>query len=237
MPSGKVDRCIARVVYDMSANADRPPVFFGPEARQGICPGGQGWCAMAPLSEKTMYFVSTGTPDFRNGAAEHLKPDPEAARRFFAAPGKFTPPARYTVIAGWDRIPAGQEVLSFILLGGAESMRNLGGLVQYVSDDLFTAVTMPGGPSCASMISYAAGMSERAPRNTAFIGPVDPTGNAWFPPDLMSLAVPFELARTMAENVDRSFLGRRSRVAFPPRRVAPGERAPDVEDIPSTPLP
>jgi hypothetical protein len=176
------------------------------------------------MSPKTMYFVSTGTPDFRNGAAEYLKPDPEAARRFFAAPGKITPPAKYINVAGWDQLKKGQEVLSFLLFGNAESIRNLGGLVQFISEDIFASVMMPGGPSCSSMITYAAGMAEKAPKNTAFVGPVDPTGNSWFPPEMLSLAIPYEMARKMAENVDASFLGKRLQIAFPVRRLAMDER-------------
>jgi hypothetical protein len=224
VPLGKVDRCVARALYKMALLHETPPVHFGAEAKAGICPGGQGWCGVSAMSTKTMYFVSTGTPDFRNGEAEYLKPDPEAAKRFFAAPGKITPPARYINVAGWDRLKEGQEVLSYLLFGNAESIRNLGGLVQFVSEDIFASVMMPGGPSCSSMITYAAGMAEKAPKNTAFVGPVDPTGNSWFPPEMLSLAIPYEMARKMAENVDASFLGKRPQVAFPVRRLAMDER-------------
>jgi hypothetical protein len=216
---------VARAIYNMSLRASTPPVHFGADAKGGICPGGQGWCGVSAMSPKTMYFVSTGTPDFRNGAAEYLKPDPEAAARFFAAPGKIVPPARYINIVGWDQLREGQEALSFILIGNAESIRNMGGLIQYVSEDIFSSVLMPGGPSCASMVSYAAGMSEKAPKDTAFVGPVDPTGNAWFPPDLLSLAIPLSMARKMAENVEPSFIGRRPHVAFPHKRLGMDEEA------------
>jgi hypothetical protein len=178
------------------------------------------------MSPKIRYFISTGTPDFRNGEAEYLKPDPDSAERFFSAPGRIVPPAKFINVVGWDRVEAGHNVLSYILIGNAESIRNLGGLVQFVSEDIFRSVMMPGGPSCASMLSYAAGMSEHAPKGTAFVGPVDPTGNAWLPPDIMSMAIPFEMARKMAENVDASFLEKRPQIAFPSKRLGTEEKAP-----------
>ncbi len=54
---------------------------------------------------------------------------------------------------------------------------------------------------------------------SAFVGPVDPTGNLWFPPDLMVMGIPAALARQMAADVDASFIGKRSRIAFPEHRI------------------
>ena len=221
----KVDRCLARTVYKISSEEDTPPVYFGAEASAGMCPGGQGWCGVTSPPPMIKYFVSTGRPDFMGGAAEYLKPNPDAAERFFAAPGKITFPSKYLNIAGWDQLEDDQDVLSFILIGNAESIRNLGGLVQYAFEDIFFSTVMPSGPACASMITYAAGLSEKAPRDTAFIGPVDPTGNAWFPPEMMSLAIPFEMAKKMAANIEDSFLAKRPEVAFPVKRLGMDERA------------
>ena len=75
------------------------------------------------------------------------------------------------------------------------------------------------------MITYAAGLSEKAPRNTALVGPLDPTGNARFPTDMMSLALPFEIARKMAKYVEGSFLEKRCAVAFPAKRLGMDEKA------------
>lgn len=222
-----IDRCLARSVFRISMEADAPSAYFGVDARAGICPGGQAWCGLADASPMIKYFISTGRPDYRNGAAEYLKPSPEAAERLFSAPGRIAVPAKYLNLARCDRIEDDQEVLSFILIGDAESIRNMGGLIQFVSDDIFGSILMPGGPDCASMITYAAGLAERAPRDAAFVGPVDPTGNAWMPPNLMSLALPFEMARIMAENLDASFLAKRPEVAFPSSARVPFDHSRD----------
>ncbi len=221
----KIDRCIARAVYKISMKGDTPPVHFGTEAKAGMCPGGQGWCGVTAFSPTTKYFVSTGKLDIMGGAAEYLKPNPDAAERFFNAPGKIALPSKYLNIAGWDQLDEAQEVLSFILLGNAESIRNLGALIQYSFDDIFGRIIMPSGPSCASMVTYAAGLTEKAPRGTASVGPVDPTGNAWFPPEMMSMAIPLEMAKIMAENIEGSFLAKRPQVAFPAKRLGMDEKA------------
>ena len=96
--------------------------------------------------------------------------------------------------------------------------------MQYTFEDIFNSILMPSGPSCASMVTYAAGFSEKAPRDSAFVGPVDPTGNAWFPPEMMSMAIPFGMARKMAENIEGSFLTKRPQVAFPEKRLGNDEK-------------
>lgn len=224
MPLADVDRCIARAAYRLAMDVQLPPLFYGHGAKAGICGGGQTWCGLARPAPMLKFFVSKGTPNFMGGAAEFLKPDPLAAERFFDAPGKIEPLAQYINLAGCERLAPEADVRSFLFMGPAESIRNLCGLVQFVSDDIFTAVLVPGGPSCASMITYAAGMAERAPADRAFVGPVDPTGNAWLPPDMMSMAVPHGLARTMAQNIGASFLAKRPSVAFPDRRLGLEDR-------------
>ncbi len=221
----KVNQCMARAIYKIALEKRAPSVYFGAEAKAGICPGGQGWCGLSAPAPMIKYFVSTGSPSFRNGAAEYLKPNPDAAARHAAAPGRITLPSKYINIAGWDQLEDDQDAFSFILIGNAESIRNLGGLVQYTYEDIFNSIVMPGGPSCASMVTYAAGFSEKAPRDAAFVGPVDPTGNAWFPPEMMSLAIPFDMARKMAGNIEDSFLTKRPHVAFPTKRLGMDEKA------------
>jgi hypothetical protein len=220
----QVDRCVARAIYKLAVVSGTPPISYGADSKEGTCPGGQMWCGLTGQGPKLKYFLSTGTPDFMHGEAEHLQPSPEAAERFLNAPGKITPPGRYLTLARYDQIDENADVLSFILIGSAESIRNLGGLVHFVSDDIFGSILMPAGSSCATMITYAAGMAERAPRTAAFVGPVDPTGNCWMPPEIMTMAVPLALARSMAESVDASFLAQRPEVAFPRRRLGLDER-------------
>jgi hypothetical protein len=62
-------------------------------------------------------------------------------------------------------------------------------------------------------------MVENAPADAVFVGPCDPTGNSWFPPDHLSLAIPLKMARRMSEDLDSSFIIKRSAVAYPKHRT------------------
>jgi hypothetical protein len=61
-------------------------------------------------------------------------------------------------------------------------------------------------------------MVETSPRDTAFIGPSDSTGNVWFPQDYLSLAIPIKIARRMADDLENSFIAKRAAVAYPEQR-------------------
>ena len=74
---------------------------------------------------------------------------------------------------------------------------------------------MPFGPACATLVTYPAGMAEKAPKETAFVGPVDPTGNRWFPPEYMAISIPLKIATGMHEDLNNSFAAKRPEVAFP----------------------
>jgi len=63
-------------------------------------------------------------------------------------------------------------------------------------------------------------MAENAPKDSAYVGPTDPTGNTWLPPELMLMGIPIALAQQMASDLDESFICRRSRIACPENRAA-----------------
>ncbi len=88
-------------------------------------------------------------------------------------------------------------------------------LIHFDRDDPFSPVIVPWGPSCSTFITYPAGMAEKAPKHSAFMGPQDPTQNRNLPADMMAMGVPAGMAETMAENLDASFVVRRPQVAFP----------------------
>ncbi|TAH59978.1 MAG: hypothetical protein EWM52_09980, partial [Methanosarcina mazei] len=56
--------------------------------------------------------------------------------------------------------------------------------------------------------------------DSAFVGPVDPTGNPWLPPELMIMGIPAGLAQQMASSLEESFICKRSRIAYPENRVS-----------------
>lgn len=218
VPLPSVHRCIAVAMYRMATGAaDAPALYLGEEANAGCCPGGLAHMGFVGRSAEIRWFVSTGRPDIRGGAAEYLKADPALVDACFERTGPVTPPGRYLVIRPCCTVTDDAAVRSICLFGTAEAVRNIAALVHFDRPDPFSPVIAPWGPACATFVSYPAGMAAGAPRDAAFMGPTDPTVNHALPPEVLAIGIPVEVARRMAGNLDASFVVRRPRVAFPER--------------------
>ncbi|MDQ1276731.1 MAG: hypothetical protein QG610_2309 [Euryarchaeota archaeon] len=218
VPSYTVDRCVAKAAY-ISALFNETPALYVEAGHEQCCAGGLVWMGLAEPHPKLKYFVTVGTPDFHGGAAEHLKATPELFDEQKERVGKITPHGKYTVIAPCTDKVSPEAVRAFILFAGAEQTRNLCGLAQFNNSDPFFRTIIPGGPICATMIAFPMGMAENAPEDSAYVGPVDPTGNPWFPPELMIMGIPSGLAQQMAACLEESFICKRSRIAYLEKRI------------------
>jgi hypothetical protein len=218
VPSYTVDRCIAKAVYTSALFDETPPLYIE-AAHEQCCGGGMVWLGLAEPHPKLKYFVTVGTPDFRGGAAEHLKATPELFEETRKSAGKITPPGKYIVIGPCVADIAPETIRSLILFAGSEQIRNLCGLAQFNSSDLFFKTVIPGGPICSLMLAFPAGMAENAPKDSAYVGPTDPTGNPWLPSDLMIMGIPAALAQQMAADVEESFICKRSKIAYPEKHA------------------
>jgi hypothetical protein len=221
IPMTELNRCAARAIFTLSTRKGAPSIYVGEGYEEGCCPGGLTYFGFMERNPMLKFFLSSGNKDFRGGAAEFLRISPELAERSFEASGKINKLGKYLVVSPSEDIDEDPGVRSFLVFGDSESVRNLCGLVYFRSEGIFSSVLVPGGASCASFITYAAGMAERAPKDAAMVGPVDPTGNLWFPKDHLSLALPIQLARSMALDLDQSFIAKREAIAYPKKRVAP----------------
>lgn len=217
-PITSVDRCLAKAMASASLCDNMPPLYFGKGAIAGCCPGGIGWTGYGRIAPTIEFFVSTGTPTFRNGEAEYLKASPEIVRKSGEAVGKITPPGTYTVIRPCADLDSDPGIRSILCFGDSEQIRNLCALIHFRSTDPFSPVLAAWGPTCASWITYPSQMAEKAPVSSAYLGPTDPTGNKWFPKNLMGLGIPIKLAIAMCEDLDSSFIIRRPHVAYPEGR-------------------
>jgi len=218
VPSYTVDRCIAKAVYISALFEDTPPIYIE-AAHEQCCAGGMVWTGLTEPHPKLKYFVTVGTPDFRGGAAEHLKASPELFEESMKRAGKITPSGKYIVIGPCTDDISPETIKSMILFAGSEQIRNLCELAQFSSSDLFFKTVIPGGPTCATMLTFPAGMAENAPKDSAYVGPTDPTGNSWLPPDLIIMGIPAELAQQMADDMEESFICKRSKIAYPEKRT------------------
>lgn len=220
VPSTNVSSCLAKAILSLSAHEKAPAMFVGEETIDECCGGGVAMLGFRPHNPGIKFFVSYGSPDFMNGAAEYLRATPELFEENRRMIGKITPPGKYVVIRACADLPLEDPgVRSILVFGVAEQVRNLCALVHFRSRNPFNEVLVPQGPSCASFITYAAGMAENAPKEAVFLGPDDPTGNSWFPESHLSLAIPISMARRMCEDMDQSFIVKRQKVANPARRT------------------
>ena len=216
VPLAEVNRCFAVSLYQMAAEGKPGAIHAGAGGYEGCCPGGIAHMGFTPEREEIRYFVSTGRKDVMGGAAEYLKSSPEMVERCFNALGKVTPPGRYLVVSACELLPGVDPgVRSVCCFGTAEQVRNMAALVHFDREDPFSPVIVPWGPSCATFISYPAGLAEKAPQNTAFMGPQDPTQNRNLPPGMMAIGIPAAVVARMDENLDHSFVVKRPHIAFP----------------------
>jgi hypothetical protein len=214
-PITSVDRCLAKAIFMASLSEKTLPLYFGKGALAGCCAGGIGWTGYGRMAPVLDYFISYGTKEFRNGEAEYLKASPETVKKSKEAIGTVTPPGTYTIIRSCDDLEADPGVRSIICFGNGEQIRNLSSLIHFRSADTFNAVSAAWGPTCATLLTYPAGLAEKASKDSAYLGPMDPTGNCWFPEDLMALGIPIKLAIGIYEDLDSSFVIKRPHIAYP----------------------
>jgi hypothetical protein len=213
----KINRCVTKAIMSV-AIGDRPIAYISNESLGGCCPGGQSWLGYIDFPPLIKHFISTGHRDFRNGAAEYLKMSPELVDESRANIGKITAMPGNLIIRPCKDLDDDPGVRSVLLFAKAEQTRNICALNHFCSADAFGSAIIPWGSTCATFITYPAGMAEKAPKDAVFVGPVDPTGNEWFPEDLMSISLPLATARRMCEAYERSFIVKRPKVAFPQGR-------------------
>lgn len=220
VPMNSLGRCLARAVVTLATKPRTPPLYISKDTLEGCCGGGTAWLGFEPFDPDVKYFVSTGIKSFRNGAAEYLRATPYIAEKSFLNAGRITPLGRHIVVQACADLDGDDPgVKSVLCFGTGEQIRNICALVQFRIVDPFSGIIAAQGPSCASFVTYASGMAENAPKDTVILGPCDPTGNSWFPQDMLSIAIPIKVARRMADDLDDSFIRMRPHVAYPDRRT------------------
>jgi hypothetical protein len=220
VPSPSIDRCVAKAIAAIAINPNTPPLYLGHGALEGCCPSGIAYTGFGEQSRDSRFFISTGSPGVAGGNALHLKASPELVDASRLAVGEIRPIWEYLVVWPAETYPAdAPEPRSLLLFAQAEPARVLCALAHFGSADVFGAVLAPWGAACASFVTYPAGLAEKAPRNAIFLGPTDASVNLWFPREVVSLGIPLDIARRMAEEAPVSFIGKRPGMAYPERRV------------------
>jgi hypothetical protein len=218
IPIKDINRCIANAIFNLSVDKSINSVYIGKGVLDGCCPGGQAWFGYKDFLPMLKYFLSTGSEEFRGGAAEYLIANPDLSEKQLNSVGRITPLNNYIVIRKCEAVyEQNFDIKSFLCFGNSEQIRNLCSLAHFRPEDTFT-IKMPWGPSCASFVTYPAGMAVNGPRDCIIVGPTDPTGNYWFPQNYLSMGIPFEIAIRMANDLEECFIIKRPEIAYPVKR-------------------
>lgn len=218
VPMCSLDRCVAKAIFLTSANDNLNPLYINNKSLKGCCPGSITYLGFGKPAKFIKYFVSIGKENFRGGDAEYLKASPDDVEKFLKSIGEIKQIEKNLIIQRCEDVEYDINDInlkSILIFGDAEQIRNLSSLIYFKNENTFGGISMPFGPSCASFITYPTGMTEKTPENTSFLGPVDPTGNNWFPSDYLSMGIPINIAIELYNDIDESFISKRPEVAFP----------------------
>ena len=214
-PMTRVNRCFAVSMYRMATVNEISAIYVSADTREDCCLGGLYHMGYIPIPDEIKYFVSTGRKDVRGGAAEYLKADPELVERCMLLADRYI---------HRENILSFRHVKPFQILGlPSDPCVALVQPSKYVIlRHSFTSigtthftVIVPWGSACSTYITFPAGLADKTPLDTAFMGPQDPTQNHSLPPEMMAIGIPVDTAERMVKNLDASFIIWRPQVAFP----------------------
>jgi len=201
--------CLASAIYEMAKGNVSSPLYaaYEPQGRICRCMGGPAWFGYSPFDSKLMSLLASGSDELIGCSPKHLKENRNIAKNTICSIGKVKPLGRYVIMSCCNDIRDDREVRCIICFADGEQTRDLCALAHFGTDDVFGSISIPWGPSCATMITYPAGMAENAP-NALFIGPTDPSAREWLPKGCMILGIPIGIAKRMAKNANESFLAK-----------------------------
>lgn len=215
--------CVAAAIFRLAADETPGPLYATAVDGAGLCrcAGGAEWFGYSGFDPYLVRSMSTAVPAGSRLVPKRLKSSPSVAEKTYASVGTVSPLGQYTVFRRCDDPKlAGEDVKCVVCFGTAGQIRDLCGLAHFRSPGVLGAVEWPWGPSCATLITFPAGMSARVAPDRLFIGPADPSARSWLPEPMLAAGLPAGLALTMARDVGLSFLSRpqaKRLSAAPPR--------------------
>jgi hypothetical protein len=210
--SSSISDCVASATYQIAAGKINGPLFAGNEPGQLFCRcvGGPAWFGYGPFDPRLMGLMSTGSKDTEDCAPKYLKESETVAYISYQTVGEIAPLGRYVVMRSCHDMSEDPGVRCMVCFATAAQIGDLCALAHFRRCDVFDAISIPWGPACATMVTYPAGMAENASADQIYAGPTDPPSKEWLPGDYIVLGIPLEIAKAMAEDIERSFIGRRS---------------------------
>ncbi|MFB3763829.1 MAG: DUF169 domain-containing protein [Methanotrichaceae archaeon] len=208
--ASSISHCIAFSMYKMATGIVVGPIYVGYNQDKPICRciGGPSWFGYKDFDPILPSIISVGSDDMKGSNPKYLKESKAVADETFSAVGKIYPIDRYVVMRRCEEIEDDTVVRSIVCFATGEQIRDLCALAHFRSNDVFGNVIVPWGPTCATLVTYPAGLSEKAPINRIFLGPTDPSAKEWLPEGYMAMGIPAEVAKIMADDIEKSFLSR-----------------------------
>lgn len=181
--TSSISGCIASAIYQMATGEIHGPLYAGYEQDQPFCRcmGGPAWFGYRSFDHGLMSLLASGSEDLKGFVPKRLKKSREIAQKTISSIGKVVPLGRYVVMSRCEGLQDDRGVRCLVCFASGEQIRNLCALAHFASSDVFNLVSIPRGPSCATMITYPAGMAENAPPDMLFVGPSDPSASFWLP--------------------------------------------------------
>jgi hypothetical protein len=210
--SSSISDCVASAIYQIAAGKVTEPLYVGDEPGQSFCRciGGPAWFGFGPFDPRLMGLIATGSMDIEDSAPKYLKESETIAHKSYQTVGEIAPLGRYVVMRSCHDMSEDTGLRCMVCFATAAQIRDLCALAHFRRADVFDAISIPWGPACATMVTYPAGMAENASADRIYAGPADSSSKEWLPEDCMVLGIPFKIAGAMAEDIERSFIGRRS---------------------------
>jgi uncharacterized protein (DUF169 family) len=191
--------CILQLL--VKAREKKKTAYF--EAQHYGCPGGAYHMGFTrPISERTVYFVSTGEPGGRE--PELYLSSPETARKYFTTLDKYTAPKQHLVFKPISFFDSSHNPEYVIFFGKPDVISGLHQLVTFVTDEM-EAVHSPWGSGCANIITWPQYYKDHN-KIPAVLGGWDPSCRVFLPHDEILLTVSFEIYKNMVEKYEQSFI-------------------------------
>jgi hypothetical protein len=207
--TAEISDCVAGSIFRLAAGDKAFPLYASVDGGQGLCrcAGGPAWFGYSGFDPELVCSISTEAPAGSRFTPKRLKSSPEVAKKTYYAVGAIRPLGKYTVMRRCDDPDlAGCDVKCVVFFGTAGQIRDLCGLAHFRNPGVSGAAELPWGPSCGTLVTYPAGLSDKVTADRVFVGPVDPSARHWLDPGLMAAGIPVETARAMAADVDASFV-------------------------------
>jgi len=210
-----IHRCLATAMVRMSTGDAPPVVYLGEDAKAGLLPRRTHPCRIhqAPSGDQLFRLNRQSRNPGCTGRIPEGKPGDGGC--LLRGRGGHHPPGRYLVVRNYRIRPGpvhrcpGHQLLWQSRTGPEPGCA---GPLRPVGTILPCPCSL--GPACATLVTYPAGMAANAPPDShSSDRRTDP--QLCPPPDILGIGIPVGVARRVAENIGKSFITKRTEVAFP----------------------